>query len=343
MNGPGDYPVNAYLKASHRGLWGATKQRAVKALDAERIETINEQIARCPRFRMPYNMNQLIKGEKPYAGVRMPYGDMVLEFQHDDAERPHNQPGQVVGTVEFVHLQEMYQTGPADQVETVYLDGDPRGDPVGFMMVVPVWFEDERTWGVFPWAAFVLYPDQTVYSLEEESAGDTWLEEVADKDRVLAIMAEKLLPETAALFEDRWDKEGQSQADKRDLLIAQLRDVTYEVMAFLSLMTCRNVKRIEVAPSASARKKAAKAGKIPPYTYHTLDIFLDDVQRHAAPQGGKHEPPRLHRVRGHFKNRSTGRFWWRPFARGNRGRGQVDKTYQLKQKRQENDHDPEQP
>ena len=44
---------------------------------------------------------------------------------------------------------------------------------------------------------------------------------------------------------------------------------------------------------------------------------------------GDYAPMRGHFVRGHFKIRKTGVFFWHPHARGDFGRGQIEKDYEI--------------
>ena len=75
-----EYPVNAYLKATRkRGLWGVR----ANGPDHRTVNALNRRILAAPKFRMPWELAAAIKGDNPYAGVRMPYPEMVVEFEID--------------------------------------------------------------------------------------------------------------------------------------------------------------------------------------------------------------------------------------------------------------------
>jgi hypothetical protein len=44
----------------------------------------------------------------------------------------------------------------------------------------------------------------------------------------------------------------------------------------------------------------------------------------------EHRELRAHFVRGHFKARKSGVFWWSPHARGDLSRGMVAKDYEVR-------------
>lgn len=324
MNRHPEYPVNAFLKyARKKGLWGVSR-----GPDSTVVRGLMITMATVPKFRVPRELAASAKGDKPYAGVRMPYREMVVEFQPDE-EEPEEQHGKMTGFVEFAYLREFY--GPHEQ------------EPMGMHVVCPLWFPRDRSWGMFPWAAKIIYPDvvQDHHGKDTEVGRALTFMDAAEKDgelpdlnKVLAMVPEEMMPETAQVFEQGWDNEGLSLQQRSGRILTQLRPVCFEIMAMLAMLTCRNVNTVQMPPSRKARKAARERGQLPPYTYHTLDIFLDEVRHQGPAQGGHHEPPRLHRVRGHYKDRATGRFWWHAFKRGNPKRGKVDKTYQLKQQQE---------
>ena len=45
---------------------------------------------------------------------------------------------------------------------------------------------------------------------------------------------------------------------------------------------------------------------------------------------GDYAPMRGHFVRGHFKTRKTGIYFWHPHARGSFDRGMIEKTYEMR-------------
>jgi hypothetical protein len=129
----------------------------------------------------------------------------------------------------------------------------------------------------------------------------------------------------------------------KHLIDTQLLDSSYEVGVALSALAClnaRNVKAIDIAAPAALNKKRAKTGKTPFFEYKVLDIFLGDNVRNVQSGSGKRVRAavdnwiktckKLHAVRGHFKVRKTGIFWWSNFYRGRQSQGEIVKDYEVK-------------
>lgn len=133
-----------------------------------------------------------------------------------------------------------------------------------------------------------------------------------------------------------------------NLTRALLNDIADEVGSTIRaclLLNTRNLKVVKVNEAPVAlNKKRAKNGKPPFFEYKTLDIFVSkDASRLARKRvdptymqkmfANMHTDRRWGTVRGHFKHRSTGIFWWSDHTRGSRETGMVEKVYQVKQKR----------
>ena len=112
------------------------------------------------------------------------------------------------------------------------------------------------------------------------------------------------------------------------------------VVSALACMNAKNINSISIPPSKVANQIRAHKHKVPLFEYHVLDIFLNpDVRKLARTEPNKARPlildalttsMPLHTVRGHFKQRKTGLFWWSPFIRGHIENGAVDKDYRVK-------------
>lgn len=79
----------------------------------------------------------------------------------------------------------------------------------------------------------------------------------------------------------------------------------------------------------------------PQYIYRVLDIWRDrkqfvslqDIKSFLSPPEEERRKQRAGLVRGHFKIRQTGLFWWDMFMRNSRNAqtvGVIDKDYSLK-------------
>jgi len=93
----------------------------------------------------------------------------------------------------------------------------------------------------------------------------------------------------------------------------------------LSLMNCANVSTVERHPGKTETKKAKRNGVPVGVVYR--ELLIPAPRRDQGNGGPGHTKQRLHLVRGHFKRRKTGTFWWSAFARGDANVGVVDKTY----------------
>ena len=100
------------------------------------------------------------------------------------------------------------------------------------------------------------------------------------------------------------------------------------MIAMLGLLNARNVVETETVNKEKHNIKRRKQGKLPLFS-HTLlkirpEIYAHDAMSMATTQ---HRDMRLHFVRGHFKHRKSGLFWWSMHARGSGRQGVIDKDY----------------
>lgn len=101
------------------------------------------------------------------------------------------------------------------------------------------------------------------------------------------------------------------------------------VAAFVTLLNCNNIKRINVEPPRALNKARGRRGKMPLYSYWTLDIDLAS-SRSGSYLGGTHASPRLHLRRGHPRQLRAGKWCWvNPHVVGKKELGIVAKDYRL--------------
>jgi hypothetical protein len=104
------------------------------------------------------------------------------------------------------------------------------------------------------------------------------------------------------------------------------------VVGMLILLNSKNCVSINaVTPPVALNKARVKRGKLPLISYHTVKI---DLGRRDARQASAQKMPdaevRQHLVRGHFKIRKTGVYWWRNHIRGAVTAGAVEhKSYRV--------------
>jgi len=104
------------------------------------------------------------------------------------------------------------------------------------------------------------------------------------------------------------------------------------IVATLALLSSRNA--VETQPVEVNNKRRKLTGKPLLFSYHLLSIPQRYRQRH-LPTAAADDPMQLraHFVRGHFKVRKTGVYFWSEYQRGNPTLGFVHKDYQLRRPR----------
>lgn len=99
------------------------------------------------------------------------------------------------------------------------------------------------------------------------------------------------------------------------------------IFAMLGTLNARNISEREYVDRAELNRKRARRGKPPLSSHHTLTIN-PRVRRFFKPTGkGETADMRAHFVRGHFKVRKSGVFFWLPHLRGDKSSGFVSKDY----------------
>jgi hypothetical protein len=115
------------------------------------------------------------------------------------------------------------------------------------------------------------------------------------------------------------------------ILNASVKDVEGEppmLRAAIMLLNSRNLAEHEPRPIAAKLNRArARSGKAPLLDYTHVRVRLTRaLAARAGMAADARNPARLHLVRGHFKIRRTGIYWWSPFARG-----AADTTHPIRQ------------
>lgn len=123
------------------------------------------------------------------------------------------------------------------------------------------------------------------------------------------------------------------------LAIASMQGST-KIVGALACLNARNIHSVCIPPSKVGNQMRLAKNKSPVYEYHVLDIFLKPELRKLARTNPNQVRPivdqalskgvPLHTVRGHFKQRKTGLFWWSSFIRGRAENGAVVKDYNVR-------------
>jgi hypothetical protein len=96
----------------------------------------------------------------------------------------------------------------------------------------------------------------------------------------------------------------------------------------LALLNCKNLFEPEATKQPAYQREHRHMKKYPFVDYKLLKLKLTNTQRNAAKSHGMNEQElRAHMVRGHFKRRKSGVYWWSPFIRGNEAHGKIVKDY----------------
>lgn len=110
----------------------------------------------------------------------------------------------------------------------------------------------------------------------------------------------------------------------------------------LEILLLLNAKNTNVATYTPTKKEISYVPKnaVKSYVYHILDLYREgtkyesvkDVTEFVGGTGRHSSEKRAHFVRGHFKRKKNGLFWWSPFmrCRKNSEVGVVDKDYRIK-------------
>lgn len=116
-----------------------------------------------------------------------------------------------------------------------------------------------------------------------------------------------------------------------DYVRAKIRDVSDDIkpiIGMLILLNSRNgVTTRTHAPDLKLQRARVKRGQPELITYNEVTIKLGQGDARAADRHGvSPEQVRRHLVRGHFKVRKTGVYWWRNHIRGSETQGEMRHT-----------------
>lgn len=102
------------------------------------------------------------------------------------------------------------------------------------------------------------------------------------------------------------------------------------ISTFLTFLHCNNVRSKIHRPPEKLNKSRKKKGKPPIFEHRTLEVRLSKGTYIPLSESlGGRDSPRLHLVRGHFRNRFGKRFWISPHARGRKELGVIHKDYEI--------------
>ena len=100
------------------------------------------------------------------------------------------------------------------------------------------------------------------------------------------------------------------------------------LIATLALLNSRNAAETQVVVANNKRRRLLRKPLL--FDYHLINIPQRYRQRHHLDDDTDPAELRAHFVRGHFKVRKSGIFWWSAYQRGNAKLGFVHHDYRLR-------------
>jgi len=101
------------------------------------------------------------------------------------------------------------------------------------------------------------------------------------------------------------------------------------MVSMLGLLNTRNVVHMAPVDNEAMNVKRARHGKRPLFSHTLIKVRPSIVVREGGASDGGHRDLRLHFVRGHFKHRASGVYWWSMHTRGSIEQGMVSKDYEI--------------
>lgn len=104
----------------------------------------------------------------------------------------------------------------------------------------------------------------------------------------------------------------------------------YRLMDIIARLNSRNITDVTTNNLEKLNKSRAKKNKTALLSYRTVDLSRDVKRAISSLKQGEGEADsakRMHWVRGHFKVRKTGIFWWNPHLAGIADEGFIEKDY----------------
>lgn len=154
----------------------------------------------------------------------------------------------------------------------------------------------------------------------EKGWADSW---IGKKDEIEAAVELECRLETIVppWLRDTWRVVSSLGKEKFDhfceMALYDLRSEWRFTLALLTMLNSRNV--IEISPEndlSKLNKARTKSGKAPLLSSHDIRLSLSRVQRNRIGGSGAGMQYQAAIVRGHWKLRSSGLFWWNPYLRG---------------------------
>lgn len=272
--------------------------------DIDVIKEMQLELTKAVKFLLPKDGDVGIKEltQEVLDLVRMPYPIITFEY---DASFSNDDETFVAAPKRVVLLKEVEEDGKLGMKATTL-----------FASVSSV--STQEVWVPSPITLFMPYKSELI-----KRDGQIFISQYKPEIVLLGVMTDAAM---------------NSGMSKDEFMQMQVNDISEEILNSIKALACvnaKNVKFVNVEMPEKLNKKRIKHGKTPYFEYKILDIFLGEKVLSVRPQDRAKianqlkASAKLHSVRGHFKVRSTGIFWWSSFIRGKSEKGMVDKKYKL--------------
>lgn len=311
-------------------------RKADKPIDAAILESVCVLLSDSPKFLLPAG-NKLgieVKADA-FPLIHLPYPVTVLEYPVDlsiyktfntnaELDQVHMSSKRVIICIDN-------SSKDLPFAAKIILDGlhEPLKEVRGFYLISIYFTDDSQEWHIGTGIVFVplelITATNIIYADPNKTSHVTC--------RVTA-----LLPSVEQSMKDS----GMSEENRLKILEG---DVSEDVICSIKALMClsaRNTMVLNIDAPHKLNKKRLRKGMLPYYEYKVLDIFLTPDARRAVKftaqeihgqlmKFSSEAFRRLHSVRGHYKIRKAGIFWWNPFVRGKRSAGEIKKDYDVKE------------
>lgn len=309
---------------------------SAKGYEAEglTLDLLTVELSRAEKFLLPTGADLGIKPCQATMNlIRVPYPCCAFEYRMNEDPILSSKPSVPGGPIEVAHSEKriaiVWRVSPDEKISplvssllSAYPDiAAKRGFLLGSIYSMKT-AAGER-W-VFP-------PVFAFFELGAEVVPATTT--LDGREGVAPSIGGEMICWLPAIYETLCDEIGEEGAAN-----ACMNDMATEIRTAIAALAClnaRNVKCVSVEPPAKLNKKRARTGKIPYFQYKVLDIHLggrqvtSEVRQQLDHLLSARSSSCLHSVRGHFKVRKSGIYWWSDFMRGRKENGEVKKEYNV--------------
>lgn len=261
--------------------------------------------------------------------VKMPWPEILMEYWVDNASDqtpllddsiPYAASSKRILLVVDLHKS---TTQLADVMRGV---AKSKGLPVeGAILVTGIFYSDKENQWVPTLGAAIWHPSMATPDFR-----------ISDVNYCLSFEPTPVYPD---LFIRHIKSYGEGKAYQ--IIMNDLIEEVATAIKAIVVLNAKNVAQVELTCPESItkmNKKRRASGKPPFHRYSTVDVFIGGRKEVESKKMSLskvvsffNHATGLHTVRGHFKVRSSGIYWWSHHVRGNKASGLVNSTHKLKE------------